>query len=130
MPLVSPINQLASSLFIFSFSHSFIHIREVRFSLQEDFHLPSLSSLLPKPLPVIFGIPDFLDDDDLSSNITRGAIEVLPVLLLQASPSIDLLTALKQPFDDEATSRNPSSWHKAKVGIHHYLMVSRICDTS
>jgi len=81
-----------------------------------------MSSSLPNSLPVIFGIPDFLDDS--SSNLARGAIELLPTLLLRARPSADLLTSLKQPFDSEAILRNSSSWHKATAVIHDYLMVS------
>jgi len=86
-----------------------------------------MSSSLPNSLPVIFGIPDFLDDS--SSNLARGAIGLLPTLLLRARPSADLLTALKQPFDSEAIWRNSSSWHKATAVIHDYLMVSWICGS-
>ena len=123
--------QSTSRYVLFSFSRSsfksqliFVRVSDVRVILQEEFNLFSMSSSLPNSLPVIFGIPDFLDDS--SSNLARGAIELLPTLLLQARPSDDLLTALKQPFDDEAIRRNFSSWLKAKAAIDNYLMVSSV----
>jgi len=46
------------------------------------------------------------------------------MLLDQTPPSIDLFTALKQPFDDDVISRTPLSFHHAMWSIHDYLMVS------
>ncbi len=123
MSLVSPINKLASFVLFFVFFPLICPFSDVRIILKEEFELASQASSLSKPLPVIFGIPRFLDD--ISSNLTRGAIEVLPTLLRHASPSTDLLTVLKQPFDNEVISRNSSSWCTAKADIHNYLMVSQ-----
>ena len=88
---------------------------DIRSSLKEQFR--SLQYLLPT-----FGIPNFLED--ISSNLTRGALDILPILLHQATPSDNLLVALKRPFDNEVVSRTPSSFCSAMGIIHDYLMVS------
>ena len=69
-----------------------------------------------------FGISDYLED--LSSNLTRGALDALPILLSQAPPSVDLLTALGRPFDSEVESRTPSTSLDVMDSIRDYLMVS------
>ena len=90
----------------------------IRSSLSEQLD-PCTLNFLPHTL----GTSAYLQDT--SSNLTRGALDVLPLLLFHAAPSIDLrlLTALKQPFDTEVLSRTPSSSHKALCIIHDYLMV-------
>ena len=84
-------------------------------SLEEDFR--SLKYLQAK-----IGIPSYLRDT--SKSMTRGALKVLPSLLPQCPPSVDLLSSLELPFADEVTSKHPSSSHKARVSIHEYLVVS------
>ena len=88
---------------------------DIHSSLKEQLH--SLEWL-----PAQFGIPRYLKDT--SSNITRGALEVLPSLLFQSPPSVKLVSSLKQPFDNEVTLMNPSSSRKARHFIHEYLTVS------
>ena len=88
----------------------------IRSSLSEQLD-PRTLNFLPHTL----GTSAYLQDT--SSNLTRGALDVLPLLLFHAAPSINLLTALKRPFDTEVLSRTPSSSHKALCIIHDYLMV-------
>jgi len=73
-------------------------------------------------LPETFGIYDHLDET--SSSTTLSALKALPMFLLQAPPSSELLATLKQPFDGEITSKMPSSSRNALGVIHDYLMVS------
>jgi len=110
--VVPAVLQLAS-LFLLFFGLSLIFHSDIRSSLKEQFH--SFGDL-PK------SIFNYLED--MSSNLTRGALGVLPILLSQTSPSIDLFIVLKQPFDNEIISRTPSSFHNAMHSIHNYLMVS------
>lgn len=84
---------------------------DIRLSLEEQLQL----------FPGLFGISDYLRD--MSSNLTRGALDALPLLLLHATPSINLLGALKRPFDTEVLTRTPSSSRKAMCMIHDYLSV-------
>jgi len=89
---------------------------DIRSSLREQLHQHNFYTC-PYPL----GISDYLED--MSSNLTRSALDSLPLLLLHATPSINLLAALKQPFDTKVLSRTPSSSRKALRIIHDYLTV-------
>jgi len=88
---------------------------DIHSSLKEQLH--SLEYL-----PALFGVPRYLKD--ASNNITCGALEVLRYLLPRCPLSTDLLASLKQPFNDEVISMDPSSSRRARNLIHKYLMVS------
>jgi len=88
---------------------------DIHSSLKEQLH--SLEYL-----PALFGVPRYLKD--ASNNITCGALKVLRYLLPRCPLSTDLLASLKQPFNDEVISMDPSSSHRARNLIHKYLMVS------
>ena len=103
---------------------SCIFFHSVLISSHSDI-LSSLKELCSlKRLPAQFGIPRYLRD--ASNNISRGALEALFSLLPQSPPSVDLLAALKKPFDNEVILMNPSLSRKARNFIHEYLMVGSI----
>jgi len=89
---------------------------DIRSSLLDHFMQETAVDLLHT-----LGVIDYLNDT--SNNLTRGALDALPLLLLHATPSINLLAALKQPFNNEILSRTPPSLGKALHSIHDYLMV-------
>jgi len=107
----------ALSLPIFFYLHVLIGTHsDILSSLKE---IRSLESL-----PARFGIPKYLRDT--SNNIARGALEALFSLLPRSPPSVDLLGALKKPFNNEVILMNPSLSRKARNFIHEYLMVGSI----
>ena len=91
---------------------------DIRFSLKRQ--LRSLTFLTR-----YLGIVSYLENT--ANNVSWGALEVLPTVLIHALPTSDLLEALKQPFHPDVMSRTPSSSAMARKIINDYLMVSYTC---
>ena len=113
--MVSAHSSLASLVFAYLLLLISIH-SDILSSLKE------LSSL--KDLPAQLGIPKYLRN--ISNNITCGALEALFSLLPQSPPSVELISVLKKPFDNEVILMNPSLSCKARNFIHEYLIVGSL----
>jgi len=57
-----------------------------------------------------------------SIELRRGALDALPLLLVDVMPSTTLLAALKQPFDTEVLGTSRESSRDALNSIHSYLV--------